>query len=54
VPAGGRGADGKFPANSINGLIEAKLGLFLRKAREAARDEKGRRRLPTRESRNKP
>jgi predicted ATP-dependent protease len=53
VPAGVRGADGKFPANSINGLIEAKLNLFLRKAREAARDEKGRRRLPTRESRSK-
>lgn len=54
VPAGQRGADGKFPANSINGLIEAKLALFLRKAREAARGDKDRRRLPTREERRKP
>jgi predicted ATP-dependent protease len=53
VPAGVRGADGKFPANSINGLIEARLALFLRKAREAVRDDRDRRRLPTRESRNK-
>jgi lon-related putative ATP-dependent protease len=53
VPAGQRGPDGKFPPNSINGLIEAKLALFLRKAREAARGDRERRRLPTREERRK-
>jgi lon-related putative ATP-dependent protease len=54
VPAGQRRPDGKFPANSINGLIEAKLALFLRKAREATRGDKDRRRLPTRDERRKP
>lgn len=55
VPAGERGADGKFPPRSVNGLIEAKLALFLRKAREASGNHEGnRRRFPSRESRDKP
>ncbi len=52
-PAGERGPDGKFPPGSINGLIEGRLALYLRKAREAGA-EKERRQRPTRESRNKP
>lgn len=51
--AGKRDADGKFPAGSINGLIEGRLALYLRKARESGRD-KERRQRPTRDSRNKP
>lgn len=52
-PAGERGPDGKFPAGSINGLIEGRLGLYLRKAREAGAD-KERRQRPSRESRKAP
>ncbi len=40
IPAGSRGEDGRFPADSINGLVEARLEHFARKRKSFSSDDR--------------